>query len=37
MDSTVYDSNRLRILYEMFRHKVAHRSRPTETSNHMDR
>jgi hypothetical protein len=28
MDSTVYDSDRLRILYEMFRHKVAHLAQP---------
>jgi hypothetical protein len=28
MDSTIYDSDRLGILYEMFRHKVAHLAQP---------
>jgi hypothetical protein len=28
MDSNIYDSDRLGILYEMFRHKVAHLSQP---------
>lgn len=28
MDSAIYDSDRLEILYEMFRHKVAHLAQP---------
>src|SRR5262245_24402513 len=28
MDTTIYDADRLKILYEMFRHKVAHLAQP---------